>query len=134
MLKPYKTLKKDVLFENKFVKVIHDRIEAGNGKEGTYTYETRGDGVFVIGEDLEENFLLVKEYKHPAKDFVINAAAGSINSGEAVEVAARRELLEETGYKSDANLVSLGTIYVAPSRTPDVINFFYLPECVKVTK
>jgi ADP-ribose pyrophosphatase len=132
-LKPYKTLNSQIILENKYVKIFKDKFESGNGKLGEYTYEVRGDGAFTIAEDKSGNFILVKEYKYPAKAFVINASAGSIDAGETPEEGARREVFEETGYQSKSELVNLGEMFVAASRTPDNIHLFYLPDCEKIT-
>ncbi|MGA7219109.1 MAG: NUDIX hydrolase [Candidatus Sulfotelmatobacter sp.] len=45
--------------------------------------------------------LLERQYRHAAKDYLWELPAGRIDSGEKPLPAARRELLEETGYKAD---------------------------------
>ena len=43
--------------------------------------------------------LLIRQYRPPAKKFVIEFPAGLIDAGESPEQAAGRELYEETGYR-----------------------------------
>jgi 8-oxo-dGTP pyrophosphatase MutT (NUDIX family) len=43
--------------------------------------------------------LLIRQYRPPAKKFIIEFPAGLIDSGESAPEAAQRELFEETGYR-----------------------------------
>ena len=45
-----------------------------------------------------DRLLLVRQYRPPARDFVIEFPAGLTDAGESPETAALRELREETGY------------------------------------
>jgi ADP-ribose pyrophosphatase len=46
--------------------------------------------------------LLERQYRHAAKDYLWELPAGRIEPGEKPLPAARRELLEETGYTADS--------------------------------
>ncbi len=45
--------------------------------------------------------LLERQYRHAAKDFLWELPAGRIDAGEQELAAAKRELIEETGYRAD---------------------------------
>ena len=45
--------------------------------------------------------LLERQYRHAAKDFLWELPAGRIDPGESELAAAKRELIEETGYRAD---------------------------------
>jgi ADP-ribose pyrophosphatase len=45
--------------------------------------------------------LLERQYRHAAKDFLWELPAGRIDPGEKELQAAKRELIEETGYRAD---------------------------------
>jgi ADP-ribose pyrophosphatase len=46
----------------------------------------------------EQHILLERQYRHAAQDFLWELPAGRIDEGEKALAAAKRELLEETGY------------------------------------
>ena len=52
----------------------------------------------VDGGARRSRVLLERQYRHAAGDFLWELPAGRIDPGETVLAAARRELLEETGY------------------------------------
>ena len=52
----------------------------------------------TVAITTDGRFVMVREYKHGVDQIVLNAPAGMLNEGESPIDAARRELLEETGY------------------------------------
>ncbi len=52
----------------------------------------------VDDSDSEPKVLLERQYRHAAQDYLWELPAGRIDDGESEMAAARRELLEETGY------------------------------------
>lgn len=57
--------------------------------------------------------LLIRQYRQAAERFVLEASAGTRESGESPEVTAHRELQEEVGYKA-GKLIPIGGSWVAP--------------------
>lgn len=54
----------------------------------------------VDGSSRTPRVLLEKQYRHPARKFLYELPAGRIDEGENELKAAKRELLEETGYSA----------------------------------
>lgn len=54
----------------------------------------------IKGAKTEPQVLLVRQYRHPAQRHLWELCAGRIDLGENELVAAKRELLEETGYSA----------------------------------
>jgi ADP-ribose pyrophosphatase len=55
----------------------------------------------VDGSGAAPRILLERQYRHAAKDFLWELPAGRIDPGEKELQAAKRELIEETGYRAD---------------------------------
>lgn len=79
----------------------------------------------VIALTQGRDIILVKLYRHNFKQDVYELPAGGAeHDGETTTEAAKRELLEETGYTSE-NFIDLGSYYVLPSETNRRI-YYYL--------
>ncbi len=61
-----------------------------------------GSVVILVADDSrpEPNVLLERQYRHAAQDYLWELPAGRKEQGEDELVAAKRELLEETGYSA----------------------------------
>jgi ADP-ribose pyrophosphatase len=89
----------------------------------------RGDSVAALlhlaGRD---SVVLVNQFKYPAyrhgRAWTTEVVAGMIDPGESPEQAARREILEETGYRVD-NLVHISTFFVSPGGSSERIVLYY---------
>jgi len=76
--------------------VIRDRLRV-DGRETDYTYLAVPRAVFVAAVTDDNELLLVRQYRHPVRDWTLEVPAGSIGEGESSRDAAARELREETG-------------------------------------
>ena len=76
--------------------VINDRL-CGGRRETEYGYLAVPRAVFVAAVTVDDELLLVRQYRHPVRDWTLEVPAGSVADGESALDAARRELREETG-------------------------------------
>ncbi len=78
--------------------VLRDRLAAARGDaRRDYLYVAAPRAVFVVPVTAGGDVLLVRQYRHPVRDWTIEVPAGSVAAGEAPLDAARRELAEEVG-------------------------------------
>ena len=98
-IKKWKTLQSDYLIKRPWLTARRDKVELPNGKvfDEFYVLEFP-DWVNVIAEDREGNILLEHQWRHAAGEVSTEICAGVIERGEEPLDAAKRELLEETGY------------------------------------
>jgi ADP-ribose pyrophosphatase len=86
-------------------------------------------GVCVLPE-VNESILLMKSWRHQLNRWLWQAPAGFINSGESVEDAACRELLEETGYICEKkNLIHLINYYPDAGLIEGGVSLFLATKC-----
>ena len=70
--------------------------------------------VHVVAPTPEEEFVMVRQYRHGSDDVTLEIPGGIVDPGEAPGDAAARELLEETGYRG-APPVQLGSVNPNPA-------------------
>ena len=69
--------------------------------------------VLIMHDDKKEKILLNKEFRLAVGEWVYNFPAGLIDPGETPEIAAKRELWEETGLSLDEIEDVIGESYSA---------------------
>jgi ADP-ribose pyrophosphatase len=116
MTTPHKELPKilnsEKAFEGRVVNVTVDTVSEG---ELTYKREVvhhRGSAVIIPVHD-DGTVVLVRQYRHPAVRYLLEAPAGTLGKGELPEVGAARELEEELGLLA-ARLEKLSEFFVSP--------------------
>lgn len=92
---------KTKLFSGKFMNVWQTEFldKAGNTKY--WEWMERKNAVFIFPITRAQKAVLIKNYRVPLERYVIEMPAGLIDKkGEDKLAAAKRELLEETGYRA----------------------------------
>ena len=123
-------LESTIVLDNHFVKITEEKVRLPNGVINDYYIVTsKSDRAMVLPMLNDGRIILVNEYRHGCRDYVWQLPAGCVDGEEAPEEAARRELLEETGYVAE-KLEFLGSWYVSPPRMPDKMFAFIGHGCL----
>ncbi|NVK34042.1 MAG: NUDIX hydrolase [Rhodobacteraceae bacterium] len=109
-VKPWKTLSSQLLVDDRWMRLRADVCERDDGMiiEPFYVQESR-DWVCVFPVTQSGDVVLVTEYRH-AVGKVVTGLCGGVVDDEAPLEAAKRELLEETGY-GEGEWTALGALY-----------------------
>lgn len=109
--------------------VREDRCERDiDEKAATFFVIENPDWVNVIALTPEKNAVLIEQFRHGTDESVTELPSGMIDREEAPEAAARRELLEETGYVSD-EWVLLGSSRPNPALQSNTIYHYLALGC-----
>jgi ADP-ribose pyrophosphatase len=84
------------------------------------------EGVVMLAKE-DDTFILIKQYRKPVGEVVVQLPGGGVKKGEELELAVRREFLEETGYECGA-LDYLGFLQPASWRTNEITHVFFTDE------
>ena len=116
MTTPHKELPKILdsreIFDGRVFKVTVDTV-----REGELTYQREvvhhhGSAVILPVHD-DGTVVLVRQYRHPAVRYLLEAPAGTLNDGERPESGAARELEEELGLIA-GRMEKLSEFFVSP--------------------
>jgi ADP-ribose pyrophosphatase len=100
-----------------------------NGRETTREIVEHSDCIAVVAIDVDNNALLVKQFRKPVEKKLLEIPAGGIDPGEDPETAVCRELREETGY-SPQRLERLGGFYSAPGYSSEYLHLYLAADLV----
>ncbi|TKJ31655.1 MAG: NUDIX hydrolase [Chloroflexi bacterium B3_Chlor] len=84
------------------------------GQEHDFYVLESPDWVNVIPLTPDEQVVMVRQYRHGTRDMCLEIPGGLAKPADSVEDAARRELLEETGYEAN-ELIFLGSACPQPA-------------------
>lgn len=86
---------------------------SATGIKGDYIAMEAHDWTIIIPE-IGGDFILVRQWRHASECMSLEFPGGVVDRGEEPMEAARRELLEETGFKA-GEIVHLGSCYPNPA-------------------
>jgi 8-oxo-dGTP pyrophosphatase MutT (NUDIX family) len=92
------------------------------------------DWVLVLAITPAKEVVMVRQYRHGIEQICLELPGGLVDPGDASPaVAAKRELLEETGYRS-AEFVQIGECYPQPAVLSNRCFFFLAIDAQKIQK
>ena len=91
-------------YEGPLFRVYTDEI-LENGRELTRDVIRHNGSVVILAMDDAKSkrdpmIVMERQYRHAAREFLLEVPAGKMEEGEDALAAAKRELLEETGFKA----------------------------------
>lgn len=123
----WRELDRTSLLDARIFEVFQSRRRASDGKENTYVLVDSPDWCNVIApverEDGVRCFAMARQYRQGSQSVTVEFPGGLVDDGESPEVAALRELEEETGYTADS-LVLIGRVNPNPAFMSNVAYTF----------
>jgi ADP-ribose pyrophosphatase len=110
-------------WQGEFLRVYKDRVRSADGHVGVREYIRHPGAVMIVPLLDDGQVVLERQYRHPLRRTLVEFPAGKIDRGEAPLVCAKRELLEETGYRA-AQWDYLGGFHNAIAYSDEKIEIF----------
>ena len=117
-----KTVKKHYLHKGKILNLRRDDIILPNGSDAIREVIEHSGGSAIVCE-RDGKILLVKQYRYPYAEELLEIPAGKLNDGETPEQTAIRELEEEGGMKAE-RVEKMFDVYPSPGYTDEIIRIY----------
>ena len=99
---PLAISKSEVVFEGKIWDITRESFDY-NGETLVREFVAHPGAVAVVALNDADQVLLINQYRHPVREYLWEIPAGLLDlPGESKLEAAKRELLEETGYIAES--------------------------------
>jgi ADP-ribose pyrophosphatase len=117
-----------VLHRGAFLEFRVDTVERRDGTRATRDFAGHPGAVAIVALDADGRVALVHQWRLAADDALLEIPAGGLDvaadgSTEEPDLAARRELEEETGFRA-ARWRTLGAFYSAPGFTDELMHLY----------
>jgi ADP-ribose pyrophosphatase len=92
-------------YKGKVFSVFTDKLKEPGGFVHARDVIRHNGSVVILAVDESKNpanpdIILVRQFRHAANQFLIELPAGRVDANEATLAAAKREMIEETGYRA----------------------------------
>ena len=115
MAEGWERLGSERLLTNRYFSLRSDRLRLPDGgiKDPYFVLE-RPDAAIIVPITANDEVVVVRQYRPPLEIMELGLPAGLVEEGEGPEIAARRELAEETGF-TGGEWELLGSLASSPS-------------------
>jgi len=118
-----KTVDSKLIYDGKIVNLRIDTVILPDGREAKREIIEHKGAVAIVPLLDATKVVMVKQYRQPVKDILIEIPAGTMDKAETAEVCASRELIEETGYRA-GKLTKMFSTYMAPGYSEEMLHTF----------
>ena len=109
----FELVRSERFYQGRIINLVVDHVRYKSGNEGVREVVEHPGGGVVLALFDNDDILLVRQYRYPIGDNVIELPAGKLDAGEDPQKCAERELREETGYVAN-RWTKLTTIMTTP--------------------
>jgi ADP-ribose pyrophosphatase len=124
-----KDLESKKVFEGRLLNLRVDKVELPTGKTTTREIVEHPGAVAVAAITRDKELVLVRQFRKPTNEILLEIPAGVPKKDESGEDCARRELEEETGFHAK-NIRKVWEGYASPGYSDELIQFYLAEEMV----
>lgn len=118
-----KKLNSRQIFDGVVVKLFVDDVELPDGKKSIREIVRHPGAVCVIPIDEDENVIMIKQFRYPFSEVLLEVPAGKLEPNEDPLEAVKRELEEESGVNAES-VEYIGTMYTTVAILDEKIHMY----------
>jgi ADP-ribose pyrophosphatase len=122
-IEPEPTLNSETAFSGHLIDVRTDTVRLPNGTTTTREIVVHPEVVGILPVTSDGRVVMVRQFRKPAEQVLLEVPAGGIDDGETPEDAVRREMVEETGYRV-GSVRRLASFYTSPGFTTEYMYLY----------
>ncbi len=115
--------KKRTVASAKNFSFVSKALTLPNGHKGTYLCVEHNGAAAVVPLLSKDKVILIRQFRIALEEYIWEIPAGTLEKNEKPEKCAKRELIEEIGYKAGA-MKKLGTIYPAVGYSDEALHLY----------
>jgi ADP-ribose pyrophosphatase len=118
-----KVLNVETRYHGRAFDVRVEEVEIRPGLNARLDIVQHTGAVTILPLDADGNVWFVRQYRHPAREYLLELPAGTLEPGEDPLPAANRELQEEIGMRA-AELSEIASFYLAPGYSTELMHAY----------
>lgn len=115
-----KTISSQTIFKGRIITLKNDEVLLPDESKASREFVEHPGGVCVVPLTDKNEVLMVKQFRYPYKEIVLEIPAGKKDPGEDPFTTGKRELKEETGATAE-DYIDLGQLYPSPGYCGEII-------------
>lgn len=120
----YQVLDSQRIFTGRVISLRTDEVRMSDGSVSTREIVEHPGAVAIVAIDEADHVVLVRQYRHPIRDYVLELPAGLLDvTGESALAAAQRELFEEASLTAQ-DWYLLVDLYPSPGMSDEAIRVY----------
>ena len=129
MDKKEKQLTSETIYEGRILSLRKDEVLCPNGEKSIREIIDHHGGVAILVK-IGDKFIVERQFRYAFNDEIYELPAGKLEKDEDPLEGAKRECLEETGYRP-LEMVHLGDMYPTCGYSTEIDYLYYCPKSVK---
>ena len=115
--------KKQNIYNGRIINLFREFVKLPNGRSRWLEIIKHGGSVAIVPMIRRDKVVLIRQYRHAAGGFIWEIPAGTLEKGERPLACARRETIEEIGFKA-RYMKKLVSFLLAPGYCNEVLHLF----------
>jgi ADP-ribose pyrophosphatase len=133
LMNKWKLIKSQHEYKAKIFEIYLNHFESvDSNKSGGFNVLKTNDWVNVIALTDNQEIVLIRQFRAGTENITLEIPGGAIDLGEKPQDAAKRELIEETGYDC-GDLTFLGKVRPNPAFLNNTSYFYLAQNCTKIS-